>query len=89
MKLTPICNNTRKHRDTAFYALDGLKNDESTMDKFLVNIGVDLGGVVAEGGYDDELSLIFTVEIDSVSTKAKTTKWLRAELKKFLNTKHK
>lgn len=85
MKVTPISNNTRKHRDTAFYSLEGLKSNEAQMDAFLVSIGVDLGGTVAESSYsDDALSIIFTVDIDSASTKAKTTKWIRSELKKFL-----
>ena len=82
MRIESILNASTKKQDVAFFEISGELKEETVADAFLRSVGVDISCTDIDK-IDDEFYWAFMIELDGLSTKAKTLKWLRAQLAVF------
>ncbi len=82
MTITPEINAYTKKMKVGWFCLEGEASDEKDADTFLRDhLGVDLTCTEFDK-WDDRISYSFPIELEE--TKAKTLKWLRKELKEYV-----
>jgi len=80
MNITSERNATTKKRGIGWFTINAQIKESTKADLFLKKVGVNLSACF-EDKIDNELYISFPFEIDQCSTKLKTLKWLRNQLK--------